>query len=176
MTRELFLRRKWTMRAHGEQVVFVKRANERSEHVLLKAFLWALYLPRYPDLTVEVSIGDRYRPDVVALDPSGRPRFWGEAGHAGPDKLRSLVRRHRDTHFALAKWDTRLEPFMATVRAILREFAGSQPFDLLRFPADSAERFVDERGHVTLSHADLEWARFHRGPDGAPTLSEHLTA
>jgi hypothetical protein len=33
------------LRAHGEQVVFVKRANERREHVLMKAILWALYLP-----------------------------------------------------------------------------------------------------------------------------------
>ena len=176
MTRELSLRRKWTMRAHGEQVVFVKRANERPEHVLMKAFLWALYLPRYPDLTVELGIGDRYKPDVVALDPSGRPLFWGEAGHTGPDKLRSLVRRYRDTHFALAKWDTRLDPFVDTVRGILTEYEGSEPFDLLHFPPDSAACFVGKGGHVSVSHADLDWFRFRRGPDGAPFLSEHLTA
>lgn len=64
MTSELMLRRKWTLRAHGEQVVFVKKRNERAEHVLMKSFLWALYLPDYPDLTVEISIGDRYKPAV----------------------------------------------------------------------------------------------------------------
>jgi len=34
MTQDLFLRRKWTLRAHGQQVVFVERANERTAHVI----------------------------------------------------------------------------------------------------------------------------------------------
>jgi hypothetical protein len=159
VTRDLFLRRKWTLRAHGEQVVFVKRANERGEHVLMKAFLWALYLPAYPDLVVEVPVGDRYSPDVVSLDPYGKPRFWGEAGHVSPDKIRSLIRRHRETHFALAKWDTPLDPFIDVAREALREFPRNVPFDLLRFPADSAERFIGDRGEINVTHADLTWVR-----------------
>ena len=82
MTQDLFLRRKWTLRAHGQQVVFVKRANGRTAHVLMKAFLWALY-------------------------PIER----------------------------------------------------SAPFDLLRFPADSAARFVGDRGEIRVTHDDLEWVR-----------------
>ena len=111
MTDELFLRRKWTLRAHGRQVVFVKKPYESDTHVLMKALLWALYLPAYPELTVEIAIGDRYKPDVVALDARGEPGFWGEAGDVTTAKIRSLARRYRDTHFALAKWDTRLEPY-----------------------------------------------------------------
>jgi hypothetical protein len=37
----------------------------------MKALLWALYLPIYPKLSVEIAIGDRYRPDVVELDLRG---------------------------------------------------------------------------------------------------------
>jgi hypothetical protein len=159
MTRDLFLRRKWTLRAHGEQVVFVKRANERREHVLMKAFLWALYLPDYPDLVVEIPIGDRYKPDVVSLTSHGAPRFWGEAGHVSPSKIHSLVRRHRDTHFALAKWDTDLDPFIETVRDALDGLERRAPFDLLHFPADSAERFIGERGEIKLKHKNLDWVR-----------------
>jgi hypothetical protein len=159
MTRDLFLRRKWTLRAHGEQVVFVKRANERREHVLMKAFLWALYLPAYPDLVVEISVGDRYKPDVVSLDRRGAPRFWAEAGHVSPSKIRSLVRRHRDTHFALAKWDTPLAPFVETVRGALKGFDRQAPFDVLRFPANSSERFINDRGEMKLNHDDLDWVR-----------------
>jgi hypothetical protein len=159
MTRDLFLRRKWTLRAHGEQVVFVKRANERREHVLMKAFLWGLYLPDYPDLLVEIPVGDRYKPDIVSLDPWGKPRFWGEAGHVSPSKIRSLVRRYRDTHFALAKWDAVLDPFIETVRDALADFDRRAPFDLLRFPSDSAERFIQEHGQINLKHADLDWTR-----------------
>ncbi len=58
MTEDLLLRRKWTLRAHGRQVVFVKKPVESSTHVVMKALLWALYLPQYPDLTVEIAIGD----------------------------------------------------------------------------------------------------------------------
>lgn len=43
VTSDLMLRRKWTLRAHGRQVVFVKKANESGEHVLMKALLWALH-------------------------------------------------------------------------------------------------------------------------------------
>ncbi len=159
MTRDLFLRRKWTLRAHGDQVVFVKRSNERREHVLMKAFLWALYLPDYPDLLVEVPVGDRYKPDVVSLDVRSEPRFWGEAGHVSPSKVRSLVRRYRDTHFAIAKWDTILNPFIETVRDALDDFDRRAPFDLLRFPADSAKRFIGSRGEINLKHDDLDWVQ-----------------
>jgi hypothetical protein len=159
MTPDLQLRRKWTLRAHGKQVVFVKKAYERSAHVLMKAFLWALYLPTYPDLVVEIRAGDRYKPDVVSLDDRGQPRFWGEAGHVGVDKVRSLARRYRDTHFAIAKWDTRLEPLIDIVSDALQGLERSAPFDLLRFPPDSAERFVDERGHIHVAHANLQWTR-----------------
>jgi hypothetical protein len=159
MADDLWLRRKWTLRAHDKQVVFVKKVNERREHVLLKAFLWALYLPAYPDLAVEIRVGDRYKPDVVSLDGQGQPRFWGEAGRLGVDKLRSLARRYRDTHFAIAKWDTRFEPFVALVAEALEGLRRSAPFDLLNFPADSVERFIDKRGHIHLTHFDLEWTR-----------------
>jgi hypothetical protein len=125
----------------------------------MKAFLWALYLPAYPDLVVEAPVRDRYKPDVVSLDPDGRVRFWAEAGHVSPDKIRSLIRRYRETHFALAKWDTPLAPFADVVREAFSEFPRPAPFDLLRFPADSAERFIRDRGEIHMTHADLEWIR-----------------
>jgi hypothetical protein len=159
MSDDLMLRRKWTLRAHGKQVVFLKKANERREHVLMKAFLWALYLPVYPDLVVEIRIGDRYKPDVVSLDVQDRPRFWGEAGHVGANKIRSLARRYRDTHFAIAKWDTHLDPFVALVSDAVVGLKRSAPIDLLRFPRNSAHRFIDERGNIELSHAELEWTQ-----------------
>lgn len=164
MTTDLFLRRKWTFRAYGKQVVFIKRSNERSTHVLMKAFLWGLYLPLYPNLTVEVRVGDRYKPDVVALDKDGRPLFWGEAGQVGTEKIRSLLRRYRDTHFAIAKWETRLDPYVELVHDALNGLRRSAPVDLLCFPRDSAERFIDERGNIQLTHADLEWVRLGEQP------------
>ena len=156
---ELLLRRKLTLRAHGEQVVFVKKSRESLEHVLMKAFLWALYLPAYAPLTVEVSIGDKYKPDVVGLDAAGRPRFWGEAGKVSATKVASLARRFRDTHFAIAKWGGDLALHRTLLYKALDGLDRSAPFDLLSFPPDSADRFIDTEGHIILTHDDITWVR-----------------
>ena len=156
---DLLLRRKLTLRAHGEQVVFVKKPRESMEHVLMKAFLWALYLPDYPEARVEVPIGDKYKPDVVALDASGRPAFWGEAGKVGAAKVASITRRFRETHFAMAKWNAPLEPYRTLVEEATLDLDRAAPFDLLAFPTDSAERFIDARGHIRIAHDDLTWLR-----------------
>jgi hypothetical protein len=162
MTADLLLRRKWTLRAHGQQVVFVKRSNEHSHHVLMKAFLWALYLPQYPDLKVETAIGDRFKPDVVslpALDPYAEPRFWGEAGQVSVDKIRSLARRYRNTHFAIAKWETSLRPLTEIVDKALAGLDRRAPFDLLCFDGDSPDHFIDDDGQIHVTFADVEWVR-----------------
>ncbi len=129
--------------AHDRKMILVKGLNESSEHVLMKAFLWALYLPDYPTLTVEIRIGDRYKPDVVALDEAGKPLFWGEAGQVSMEKVRALAKRYRSTHFAIAKWHTRLDPVEALVSEALQGIKRTAPFELMSFPADSAERFLD---------------------------------
>lgn len=162
MTTDLLLHRKWTLHAHGKQVVFIKKPNEHTSHVLMKALLWALYLPVYPALKVEISIGDRYKPDVVALDaydPRADPHFWGEAGQVSSEKIHSLLRRYRRTHFAIAKWATNLNPLIETVTQARQAFDHRAPIDLINFPVDSAERFIDDRGHIHISHADLVWRR-----------------
>lgn len=159
MNEDLSLRRKWTFRAAGRQMVFVKKPREKASHVFVKALLWALYLPEYPDLAVEVPVGDRYKPDVVSFGPDGSPRFWGEAGQVGKAKIHSLARRYPDTHLALAKWDRRLTPFEQLVGRAVREVRRSAPFDLVSFPADSPERFIDSRGEIRVRHEDLEWVR-----------------
>jgi len=154
------LRRKLTLRAHGEQVVFVKTKQERIEHVWMKAFLWALYLPTYPNLTVEVRVGDKYKPDVVQMDARrGRPVFWGEAGQVGPDKIESLVRRYPDTHFAMAKWDTRLDPFVEIVEDAVADVHRTAPFDLLCLPDGAGERLIDDRGRISIDFSDVTWTR-----------------
>ncbi|HYF64290.1 MAG TPA: hypothetical protein VD886_15820 [Herpetosiphonaceae bacterium] len=156
---DLHLRRKWTFRAHGQQVVLIKRPDEKSTHVLMKAFLWALYLPDFPALAVEVGIGLRYKPDVVGLDEAGEPVFWGESGQVGADKLETLLRRYRRTHFAFAKWETRLDPLVATVSAITQKARRTAPIDLFNFREDSAERFIAADGTIGIGHADVEWRR-----------------
>lgn len=156
MTNDLRLRRKLTLRAGGRQIVLVKREVESIEHVLAKAFLWALYLPAYPDAVIEPRWTDgRYRPDVVLLGRDQRPRFWAEAGRVGGEKLRKMVRRFPDTHIAISKWDVRLDPHEEILREALDGVERTAPVELIRIPAD-AERFIAGDGTITITFDDVE--------------------
>lgn len=88
---ERFLRRKLSFRAHGRTLVLVKHPNEKLEHRLMMALLWALYLPQYPGLRVDVPIGRRYRPDLVQLAPDGQPQFWAKQAKLGPKSYMRCV-------------------------------------------------------------------------------------
>lgn len=144
---DLTLRRTITVRAAGGgKLVLVKKRGESIEHVLMKAVLWALYLPDYPGLRVEVPVGDTYKPDLVALAPppggpaygDARPTFWGEAGQVSAAKWRGLLKRYPETHFALARWAERLNPHQQTIERALGSRRRRAPVDLVRVPADAA--------------------------------------
>ncbi|HEX3050128.1 MAG TPA: hypothetical protein VHP83_05690 [Aggregatilineaceae bacterium] len=172
MGTDLILPHKWMLRAYDKKVVFVKGFSERPEHVIMKALLWALYLPVYPNLTVEVGVGDRYKPDVVALDDEGKPVLWAEAGQVSMEKIRSLVRRYRSTHFVIAKWATRLDPLIALVGDALDSSTRCAPFDLIYFGSDSAQRFIDAEGNVRVRLEDLDWVRFNEGGSAVRYIPE----
>jgi len=155
---DLQLRRKYAFRVGDRKLVLIKKPVESVRHVLMKVLLGALYLPAYPGLQVEVSIGERYKPDLVDAGPEG-PCFWGEAGSVGSEKLRRLLKRFPHTHFALTVWDTGLDPLERRVRRAAKGLNRSAPVDVIRFPADAGRRFVDDRGVVAVTHADLNWRR-----------------
>jgi hypothetical protein len=156
---ELPLRRKLTFYAHGRTLVLIKHANEKLEHRLMMALLWALYLPHYPDLRVDVPIGARYRPDLVQLDFENRPVFWGEAGEVGAEKLRLLCTRYRDTHLVFAKWATNLQPFAAQIEAALRGVQRRASIELIGFDAEAA-RFIAPNGAIAIEPGDVERRRW----------------
>ena len=165
MVSPILNRRKWMVRAHGQHIVIVKGTHERFTHPLMKALIWAMYLPSYPNMTIEVRIGDRYKPDVVAFAPDdsrlreNEPIFWGEAGQVSRGKIESLVRRYPDTHFCVAKWQTRLRPYVDLVEKALMGVKRNAPFDLISFPDESIGA-IDDAGNIIISHDDVIWQRF----------------
>ncbi|MFW6215548.1 MAG: hypothetical protein ACOC45_06335, partial [Alkalispirochaetaceae bacterium] len=102
------IRRKITLTIAGRKVVLIKKRQESLDHVLGKAILLELYAPRFPDTKIEVGLPDRYKPDLLALDESGEPRFWGEVGQVKKKKVEQLLRRYPGTCFAFARH--RLDP------------------------------------------------------------------
>jgi hypothetical protein len=159
MTHDLKLRRKWTFRAHGKQIVFIKKSFESEIHVLTKAFLWALFLPDYPDLLVEIQVGDRFKPDLVQLDDDGKPMFWGEAGRVSLKKMRALVHRFRSTHLVFAKWNMNIEPFHAVIKKEIGSTRRMAPVDLISIPAGSDEHFIGRDGTIQIAFKDVNQVR-----------------
>lgn len=157
-------RRRWKLYAHGQHIVVVKGQNERLVHPLMKAYIWALYLPDYPTASIEQHIGDKYKPDVVAFaDDAGlytvrQPIFWGEAGRTGKDKIESMVRRFPDTHFVMGKWALSLRAYRQLVEKALIGVKRNAPFDIISFPEESMNG-IDADGNVTLTFDDVNWVR-----------------
>jgi hypothetical protein len=163
MTSPILSRRKWMLRTQGQHIVVVRGTRERFTHPLMKALLWALYLPMNPNISVEIRLDDKYKPDVVAFAPEDRlrvgvPVFWGEAGQVGTPKIASLLRRYPQTHFAIAKWDARLDPHVLIVQKALAGLKRSAPVDLISFPDDS-DRLIDDDGYITITEADVTRVR-----------------
>ena len=52
-----------------------------------------------------------------------------------------------------------LKPFRRILKKALGDLRRDGPVDLIRFPSDSANRFVDDRGEVHLEHDMLRWVR-----------------
>ncbi len=130
---ERFLPRKLVFQAHGRMLVLRKRAEEKPEHRVMMALLWALYLPRYPQLRIDVPVRLRYRPDLVQLGQQEQIEFWGEAGAVSVDKLHYLCRRLRDTHLVFARWDAQPRAFATLIERALQDSQRQAPVELLGF-------------------------------------------
>ena len=160
MNSDLKLRRKWTYRAHGRQMVFIKKPYESDMHVSMKAFLWALFLPDYPNLSVEMPAGERYKPDLVQFDDNGKPVFWAEAGQVSGRKIQTLVQRHRSAHLVFAKWNQNLEPLYRIIKKEVSDIQRPAPVDLISFPGDSENRFISAGGRIDVRMSDVTHRRF----------------
>ncbi len=130
---ELHLPRTLRIHAAGRTLVLTKRAGESTAHVLLKAIGYARYLPQYPGLRVEVPVGngDRYKPDLVALDDAGEPLVWIECGHADVDKVRRLLRRYPRTHFVWLRRQNLWRGATEIVREALAERPHPAPVEVI---------------------------------------------
>ncbi len=147
---------KYTFHVDHRKLVVVKKPVEHVRHVVMKALLWALYLPMYPRLEVEVSIGYKYKPDLVDVGPDG-PRFWAEAGRVRQSKLKRVLKRFPHTHFAFASWGHSLTTMHARFQRAAQPLNRDAPIDLITFPEDAGDRYVDRRGRIDIRHVDLDW-------------------
>ncbi|MCY7375053.1 MAG: hypothetical protein LH472_03680 [Pyrinomonadaceae bacterium] len=87
----------------GQKVRFWQRAGESYGHILMKALGYAMFVSEYPALEIEVKVGLRYKPDLVARNDDGDFLFWGEAGANSLRKTAWLLKHTRTEKLALFK-------------------------------------------------------------------------
>ena len=54
--------------------------GESYEHVLMKALAYSIFVREHPQLQVEVKVGLRYKPDLIAIGANGQFDLWIECG------------------------------------------------------------------------------------------------
>lgn len=75
-----------------------QRTGESYGHVLLKALGYAMFVGEHPNLEIELRVGLRYKPDLVAFNEGGRAAagarfaFWGECGMVSMRKVGWLLK------------------------------------------------------------------------------------
>jgi len=81
-----------------------QRIGESYEHVLMKALGFALFVEEYPMLEIEMKVGLRYKPDLVARGgDTDNFLFWGEAGANSIRKTAWLLKHARVERLVLFK-------------------------------------------------------------------------
>jgi hypothetical protein len=136
----------------GRGVRLWQRPGETYGHVLMRALGYAMFVGGYPGLEIELAVGLRYKPDLVALNQSGGGRtragarflFWGECGLVSMRKVTWLL-KHGDTErLVLFKIDCGVAPFVRELRAAVEpRYREGERLTLINFAADIAGRAAD---------------------------------
>jgi hypothetical protein len=133
----------------GRRVRLWQRRGETYGHVLMKALGYAMYVAEYPGLEIELPVGLRYKPDLVALNDSGggRPRagarflFWGECGMVSMRKVAWLLKHGDLERLVLFKIDCGVPAFTRELReSVGPRYREGGRLTLVNFKPDVAER------------------------------------
>ena len=139
----------------GRRVRLWQRRGESYGHVLMKALGYAMFAPDYPGLEIELPVGLRYKPDLVALnggDGDGLPRagarfhFWGECGMVSMRKVAWLL-KHGDTErLVLFKTGCGVSAYTRELRdSVERRYREGGRLTLVNFVPDVAGRAAERR-------------------------------
>ena len=115
-----------------------QRVGESYEHVLMKALGYAMFVRNYPMLEIEVKVGLRYKPDLIARNPAGEFLFWGEAGANSLRKTAWLLKHTRTEKLVLFKiGQNSVKQLIEQLRAeIPHKYRPSERLVLINFVGD----------------------------------------
>jgi len=160
--------------ANGVTKTLEKKRMETLQHVLTKAMIWKLFMNDYPNLEIELDIGDPdYLPDVVGTSTNEgiantcnntEISFWGESGRMKVHKALDLMRRYPNAHIVHCRWsidiETFMRPFIEYLETELVEEDTSWwtgKFSFASLPLEVWEFIDEDTGTIFIERDDLEW-------------------
>lgn len=87
----------------GKRMRLWQRVGESYEHVLMKALGFAMFAGEFPTLEIEIKVGLRYIPDLIAQNAAGEFLFWGECGSNSLRKTAWILKHTRTEKLVLFK-------------------------------------------------------------------------
>ena len=100
----------------GKRMRLWQRPGESYEHILMKALGYAMFAPDYPNLEIEIRVGLRYKPDLIAINEPGDFAFWGECGQNSIRKTHWILKHTRTEKMVLFKISSSVEQLIKQIR------------------------------------------------------------
>ncbi len=127
-------------RLTGKRIRLWQRSGESYEHVLMKALGYAMFVRDYPQMEIEIRVGLRYKPDLVARGLNDDFLFWGEAGENSIRKTHWLLKHAPVEKLVLFKIAINTEQFVKQLRAeIPAKYRSEGKLVLINFVSDIAQ-------------------------------------
>ncbi len=101
----------------GQKVRLWQRIGESYEHVLMKALGYAMFAREYPTIEIEIKIGLRYKPDLIAVGANDSFDFWGECGQNSIRKTNWILKHTRTSKLVLFKIAVNSDQLIKQLRA-----------------------------------------------------------
>jgi hypothetical protein len=155
--------------ANGVTKTLLKKRMETLQHVLTKAMIWKLFMDDYPNLEIELNIGDPdYLPDVVGTTTTTSNHteisFWGESGRMKVHKALDLMRRYPSAHIVHCRWGIEVESYMGPFIEYLETELYDEDtswwrgkFSFASLPLKVWEFIDEDTGTILIERSDLEW-------------------
>ncbi len=124
----------------GNRIRLWQRNGESYEHILMKALGYAMFIGEFPTMEIEVKVGLRYKPDLIAKDAAGDFLFWGEAGANSIRKTSWLLKHTRTKKLVLFKINQNVAALIEQLREeIPAKYRADGRLVLINFVKDIAD-------------------------------------
>ncbi|VEU38786.1 unnamed protein product [Pseudo-nitzschia multistriata] len=155
--------------ANGVTKTLEKKRMETLQHVLTKAMIWKMFMSDYPNLEIELDIGDPdYLPDVIGATSKCYDNasivFWGESGRMKVHKALDLMRRYPNAHIVHCRWAIDIESFMGPFVEYLETELFDEDtswwkgkFSFASLPLEVWDFINEDTGTILIEKSDLSW-------------------